>query len=704
MNTSFLKAFFATALLTTTASFALPKATEIYPKMGLGYNIGNTMEVPGDPTYWGNIFPTKEYVDGIKKAGFNTVRIPCAWDSHASNGTINKGWLDSVKTVVDFAIANDMYVMLNSHWDNGWLEDNVFSGSHIDRDGKQSTTDSSAIRKLQEAYWTQIANHFKDYDEHLLFASANEPGVNDHRGSGALYTDNGQLGFGEDRMGILKAFHEACLRAVRSTGGNNATRTIIVQVPRTEHEKASLLQKQYPVDPAGEGYTMAEFHYYPYQMAFMPADESWGKVFYYWEEYTTGSDAAHTCSGTSVGSKSDIEKTFKKMQQLFVDKGIPVVIGEMGIARHYSRTGADFEKHMEARAAWYGYTVAQAKQHGLIPVVWDNGVETTNSDQDHFTLIRHSEKYGTGMGTIVDEATINAMKTEFEKAGGFVPTEKVEVSANDKALWVTYNTKVSTKSETGTVRINLPGGKDWSNYTAISFQIRTEPVSVIGCEGDEDNGCNGYAWTSVDAFGMSTKSSTWSDFHVGSMDDFKDVLNTVTIKLPDANGSKDDGLQFADKSYVTAFGINIYATQLTGSMYLNNILLIKADGTADTLRSFDSESDLPACSGIAKCKIIDANADGVGPAVELSIPRTIVKTNGLRAIAQHGSVTATFNAAHSGKATAMLMNGLGQVVAQKSLNASAGANTVELSTNFRGTAFLVIRQGSQNYTAKVNMR
>ena len=98
-------------LFASTAAFALPKATEIYPKMGLGYNIGNTMEVPGNPTAWGNSFPDAAYVKAIKDAGFTTVRIPCAWDSHASNGTINAGWLDSVKTVVDLVINNGMYAI-----------------------------------------------------------------------------------------------------------------------------------------------------------------------------------------------------------------------------------------------------------------------------------------------------------------------------------------------------------------------------------------------------------------------------------------------------------------------------------------------------------------------------------------------------------------------------------------------------------------
>ena len=238
------------ALAVFTHAQSLPKAVDIYPKMGLGYNIGNTMEVPGNqggPTGWGNPFPDAAYVKAIKDAGFNTVRIPCAWDTHASNGTISAGWLDSVKTVVDLVIGNGMYAILNSHWDGGWLEDHVFDGKGFDKNG-ETTVVATELAAKQENYWKQIATKFAEYDEHLIFASANEPGVNDPWNGGA---DNGQWAFDDARMRVLKSYHEACLKAVRSTGGNNATRIVVVQAPRTEIEKAPLLSSMYPEDPAG---------------------------------------------------------------------------------------------------------------------------------------------------------------------------------------------------------------------------------------------------------------------------------------------------------------------------------------------------------------------------------------------------------------------------------------------------------------------
>ena len=137
----------------------LPKASTLVSKMGFGFNIGNTLEVPanqGGPTGWGNPLPSQAYVDSIKAAGFSTVRLPTAWYSHAVGGKVNKGWIDTVQTVVDMCIKDGLYVVLNSHWDTGWLEDKVFA------------TDSANVIKNQKAIWGHLASRFKDYDEHLI--------------------------------------------------------------------------------------------------------------------------------------------------------------------------------------------------------------------------------------------------------------------------------------------------------------------------------------------------------------------------------------------------------------------------------------------------------------------------------------------------------------------------------------------------------
>ena len=200
------------SLVSQPCAKTLPTATEIFNQMGFGINIGNTMEVPGNPTGWGNKFPTEAYIDSVKAAGFSTIRIPCAWDSHATNSVINKSWIDSVQVVVDRCMRAGLITILNIHWDGGWLEGNL-------KDDKKNE-----VNAKQKAYWTQIATHFKDYNERLLFASANEPATTD---------DNYK-----HETEILATYHQTFVDAVRATGGNNESRTLVIQGPSTSIDRS----------------------------------------------------------------------------------------------------------------------------------------------------------------------------------------------------------------------------------------------------------------------------------------------------------------------------------------------------------------------------------------------------------------------------------------------------------------------------------
>ena len=697
----------------------LPTASEIYTKMGIGWNVGNTMEVPSDPTAWGNIVPTQAIIKGVKNAGFTTIRIPCAWYSHSdaltkdieanggsadnknythvgkasnfTNPTINTSWLAQVKSVVDLAIAEGMYVILNSHWDEGWLEDRVYNGTETPRDGANNIANNSATTKArQAAFWKQIATYFKDYDEHLLFAGANEPGVNDPWGS------NGQWEFNAARMEILKGYYDAFFSSVRNSGGNNATRTLIVQTPRTEIDQFQLLANNFPQDPAGEGYTMVEVHFYPYQLTLMTGGDQtydWGTMyeFYYWEDITTG-DANHTCTTAkgNDGSKDYIDKQFKKLQTAFADKGIPVVIGEMGANKRYSyknNSGFNLDKHLEAIAAWYGYTVASAKTHGLVPIIWDTGFEGSSENKDDMTLIHRQS--GT-LGGVADSRTLDAIMTQYAAAQAYTPAVKPVISENDKALWVTYTSASTTEQESGMVRISLDGA-DWSAYTAISFDIRTEGT-YKPLPGEQ------YGWASFALFSMSGSdwSKAWSETKIGDVTSLGGTLNNVKVEF----GSADNQLNLVDKTNVNAIGVNVYATQFNGTMYLNNILLHKADGTIDTLQSFDSK--LPEVEGTAKAVLIKANADGTNGTAAIKVAKAV--SGKMLVSVQQGVVTANFNAATAGRASITLMNSLGQVIASKNFEARHGANRVSLETGYHGTAFLVIRQGSQKFSKAIQIK
>ncbi|MBO4435752.1 MAG: glycoside hydrolase family 5 protein [Fibrobacter sp.] len=720
---------FGALSLASTAAFALPKASDLVTPMGMGYNIGNTMEVPENPTNWGNPLPTAAYIKAIKAAGFNTVRIPCAWYSHsdalakdiAANGgtadnstykhvgkdasfttpTIDGAWLAQVKEVVDMIIGEGMYVVLNSHWDEGWLEDRVFDGTANPRSGSGDITNSSATTKArQAAFWTQIATYFKDYDEHLLFAGANEPGVNDPWGN------NGQWEFDNTRMQVLKGYYEAFITSVRNAGGNNATRTLIVQAPRTEMDNAPMLSQNFPTDPAGAGYMMAEVHYYPYQYSLMTADEDWGTQFYYYTGLESTTDTKHnmgwnvysnSIDNSALGTPNQIKKAFGELKTMFCDKGIPVIIGELGAIK---RTGqitdaTNLKLHLQGRALFYGEVAKNAKANGIIPYVWDTGAE----DDGNMTIITRQK----GTYSILDPDVLNALQKAYGLEGNnqsnldsLVQQNEVPDDESGKGVLVTYATKTSDSSEVGTLRINLAGTKkDLSQYVGIEIRMKGSVETAGPCTGASD-GCGEYGWTSMDLFMMTGDSWAWFDAPVleqANMD--LDATTFKTFKIMwDNFRTTPEGLNSAN-----AIGLNLYGTQVTGTITIDYIKGIKADGTTEIIDDFDKK---PSTEGIASGKVVSLGASGdIGAN---AIKPVHVATSKMFVNVQPGMVTATFSAVKAAPAKAMLMNTMGQVIDQQNFTANKGANSVELRTNYRGPAMLLVKQGSVQYVQKVILK
>ena len=669
----------------------LPKSATLVSKMGMGFNIGNTLEVPanqGGPTAWGNPMPSQAYVDSIKAAGFNTVRLPTAWYSHVVSGKINKGWIDTVQTIVDMCIKDGLYVVLNSHWDTGWLEDKVFA------------TDSANVIKNQKAIWGHLASRFKDYDEHLIFASANEPGVNDPWNGGA---DNGQEAFDAKRMKILQRYHQVMIDEVRKSGGNNATRTVVFQMPRTEIDKYQLLSEYYPKDPAGDGYTMAEAHFYPYQFSLMKADEGWGKMFYFWEDVTTG-DAERTCANGALGSKTSIETQLGKLKTAFVDKGIPVIIGEMGAQKRLTLEGQDLEKHLLARAAWYGYVAKIAKADGIVPIIWDTGAE----DNLNMTVIRRQKNVDY---TIFDYEVLNAMRAEYglSALSGNSISALVEASSStaNKSSIAFFKTP-STAAANYPLRINN-NIKDWSQYESATVRIYSDltangqvTINFVTMSG------NDWDWKQET---MTVSNGTWTSVNA----------NLSTIKTP---------------TEVNATLVVVNAKGLTGKLAIDYILLNKKGGGApDTLESFktavfEGSSDdgnlVPDEIGSIKTDDVatattagNTNGKTVNYVFKannytdnytypsesvISIAKKYTISRDIHLSVGKGVVTANFNTTTAGRTTVSLMNSLGQVIASKNVNVASGANSVSLETSYQGTAFLVIRQGSQKMVKAIRLK
>jgi len=330
-------------LLSLNALAELPTATQIASKMKVGWNLGNTLEATWVPR---NSFgsTTQAAIDSVKAAGFNTVRLPVAWYYHSNITTnvIDIAWLNNVKKVVDYCIKDSMYVIINAHWDTGWLENHV------------TVADSATVNPRQHAYWTQIANYFKDYDEHLLFAGTNEPNVSDATG-----------------MSVLLSYHQTFINAVRATGGNNSSRTLVIQGPSTDIGNTDKYMNTMPVDSIANR-LIVEVHYYtPWNFCGMNKDETWGKMFYYWGKANHSTTDA--TRNATWGEESDLDNYLGLMKTKFIDKGIPVIIGEYGAFRKTLSPPSDQALHNASIEHYYRYFVKSATSKGFITYCWDTG-------------------------------------------------------------------------------------------------------------------------------------------------------------------------------------------------------------------------------------------------------------------------------------------------------------------------------------------
>ena len=367
-------------------------AAEVATRMTPGWNLGNTLEAgdnsnnfknsgTGTETWWQDTKTTKAVIDYVRAQGFRSIRIPCAWVmghiSNATDNTIDPAWMQRVKEIVDYSLEAGLYVVINQHWDGGWLENHI-----ADTSGKAQR------KEVLKSIWTQIATTFRDYDERLLFAGLNEPNAENQAA-----TNN------------LVEYEQVFLNTVRDTGGNNARRVLIVQGPSTNIDHTCNYLTTLPTDPA-EDRLMVEVHYYaPWNFWGMEHDESWGNVFYYWGSQNHVSGSSHNAT---YGEESYMEEQLQKMKTRFADRGIPVYIGEFG-ANWRKITGAAESQEKHNASIKYHYKVFMEKcfQKGIVPVVWD----TNYRGQPSMTIIDRKNL------TIYNNYMMDGIHEAMEEAG-----------------------------------------------------------------------------------------------------------------------------------------------------------------------------------------------------------------------------------------------------------------------------------------------
>lgn len=336
-------------------------AMDIAPYMYPAWNLGNTMEAIGNglnsETYWQSTKTTQSLIDFVKALGFKSVRIPCSWYIHCPNRasgdyTIDADWMARVKEIVDYCINDDLYVELNDHWDNGWIEVLGFSKSSSSYTAVDDEWVENKIGILKDI-WTQIATEFIDYDHHLLLAGLNEP-FQEY----SLFN-----GLAQPLTPILERYNQAFVDAVRATGGNNVERVLVFQGSGANASYACSYLSE-PNDIVN-GKLMMEVHYYdPYN-------------------FTINTGSGYT---TSWNSESSVKSTFANLKEKFVDAGIPILLGEYAANWRGGLAASVQTKHNASIKAFYKAINKWGPYYGVLPFAWDtNYVPTTQNATDKST-------------------------------------------------------------------------------------------------------------------------------------------------------------------------------------------------------------------------------------------------------------------------------------------------------------------------------
>lgn len=443
---SFTAPFSVQAAKKDTTSFEDLNQSQIVEAMGPGWNLGNQLESVTDnvpeETNWGNPVITEKLIQSVKAAGFKSIRIPVSYFAKIDDDkdyTIDSKWLDRVQEVVDYCIKNDLYAVINIHGD-GY---NTIDGSWLLCNGKNQTE----IKKKYKKVWKQIAERFKNYDEHLLFESMNEEFDGSYSEPNKEYYQN------------INDYNQIFVDTVRKTGDNNTKRWLIIpgwntnidytagdygfKLPTDQYRDKSIDKEEQRI--------MISVHYYS------PWDFCGGEngVITQWgNEADDPSKTSTTCDETYMKNQLNLMKT------TFADKGYPVFIGEYG---SIDKTSYDSEN--EYYRAYFARKLCQlSRKNGCIPMYWDNG----------YNGVHGFDLFDRTTCEVTQPVIIDAIMEGFgQKASQNSTLMSVRLYVSDSKYWTTIqsdNTARITKKG-GTYTLKLKGDKDMlSNITTIALK------------------------------------------------------------------------------------------------------------------------------------------------------------------------------------------------------------------------------------------
>lgn len=403
-------------------------ALEATRLMGNGINLGNTLEACDNnvgiktntplsyETYWGQPKTTQAMIDGMKAAGFDTIRIPVAWMTNATHlyegdYTIDAGYMDRVEEVVRYARKAGMYVIINDHWDGGWY--GMF--------GSESAETRALAMEAYKGMWQQIAERFRDYSDYLIFESANEELGGRFDENSPLYCSDSVVTYlnDDERYALTNEINQTFVDVVRATGGNNATRFLLIAGYSTNIDQTCDDRFQMPKDTA-DSKLMVSVHYY----------DPWS--------YCGASSAA---SATKWGKVSDYEYLDQQLAKMtkFTEAGYGVVIGEYG-----ALPGSDGLK--DNTLAYHTAFLDACTKYNLTNCLWDcsglyKRVSQTFADDDILAMYQEKRQANEEGQDYADVQAAAAAEVAAAAAEAPVTFQQDAVVVDDQTAlaWIMWN-------------------------------------------------------------------------------------------------------------------------------------------------------------------------------------------------------------------------------------------------------------------------
>jgi endoglucanase len=310
-----------------------PPAAEVVRDMGIGINIGNTLDSIGTHTWmagetgWGNPPITRAFIRALKDYDYKTIRLPVTWAENmgpAPDYAIEQDWMDRVYEVANWILDEDMYCIINLHHDGGGADKSWIRKAAGDPDG---------ITKQFAAVWKQIAARFSGASEKLIFESMNEVGIH---------------------YPFLNRLNQAFVDTVRATGANNAGRYLLISGHDTDIDKTCNIAFKMPTDTRVNKLILSIHYYTPstFCIAEQP-NNSWG----FRSDWGT--------EATSTADYAELNRQFNKLNVYYIGKGIPVILGEYGVTLT--------NKPEDSRVRWMTAVTQICLDNGICPILWDTG-------------------------------------------------------------------------------------------------------------------------------------------------------------------------------------------------------------------------------------------------------------------------------------------------------------------------------------------